>query len=275
MLETYSGATRIYPIIGDPIAQVKSPNAMTRGFAGRGIDAIVVPIHATPETADAILRALGLVHNIDGIIATVPHKFRAFTHCATATDRARLLGAANLLRRNSDGGWHGDMVDGLTFVAAFEAAAGRIAGARVLLAGAGGAGSAIALALLDAGARAVAIHDADAGRREALLAKLAAVHPDRASAGTNDATGFDIVVNATPAGMRADDTQPFRLATLQAGQRLADIITVPEMTPLLQAAASLGCPYSTGNRMVATAVGVQVEFFLGGARPAGAPTRAP
>ncbi len=48
MLDGYSGATRIYPIIGDPIAQVKSPVTMTSGLRARGVDAIIVPVHVTP-----------------------------------------------------------------------------------------------------------------------------------------------------------------------------------------------------------------------------------
>src|SRR3954469_6832760 len=108
-------------------------------------------------------------------------------HCATVTERARFLGSANVARRGPDGGWHGDHVDGAAFVAAVRAAGGSPDGARApqggargagaalaraLRGGAGGAGGAIALALLEAGVAELALHAADAGRRDALVARL-------------------------------------------------------------------------------------------------------
>lgn len=263
MLERYGGETRIYPIIGDPIAQVKSPVTMTSGFEARGLNAIVVPVHVTPTDVDAVVRAFAPVRNVDGIIATVPHKFTAFRHAANATSRSRILEAANLLRRNPDGTWHADMVDGLSFVKAAEAAGCRFAGKRALLAGAGGAGSAIALALLDAGVAELAVHDTSAERRAALISRLEGVHPGKTVTGSADCGGYDIVVNATPAGMRADDPLPVDPATLRASMFVGDVITAPEVTPLLAAARAEGCRTSTGIDMVKVAVDIQVDFLLG------------
>lgn len=263
MLETYSGATRIYPIIGDPIAQVKSPVSMTRGFAERGYDGIVVPIHVAPADVDQVIRAFAAARNVDGLIATVPHKFAAFRHAATATDRARVLGAANLLRRNRDGTWHADMVDGLSFVKAAVAAGARLAGARALLVGAGGAGSAIGLALLDAGVTHLAVHDEDGARRNALIARLGRVHAGRLAVGSADAAGFEVVVNATPAGMRASDPVPVAVGSIAPATFVGDVITAPEITPLLMAARAKGCRTSTGLDMIREAVAIQVDFLLG------------
>jgi shikimate dehydrogenase len=263
MLERYGGETRIYPIIGDPIAQVKSPVTMTSGFEARGLNAIVVPVHVTPADVDAVVRAFVPVRNVDGIIATVPHKFTAFRHAATATERSRVLGAANLLRRNRDGTWHADMVDGLSFVAAAEANGCRFSGTKALLVGAGGAGSAIGLALLDAGVARLAVHDESAARCSDLLARLEGVHPGKTVAGSADASGYDVVVNATPAGMRDGDPLPVDPATLTSAMFVGDVITAPEVTPLLAAARAKGCRTSTGIEMVKIAVGIQVDFLLG------------
>jgi shikimate dehydrogenase len=263
MLASYSGATRIYPIIGDPIAQVKSPVSMTAGFEARGHDGIVVPIHVAPGDVDQVIRAFQATRNVDGVIATVPHKFAAFRQASTATDRARVLQAANLLRRNRDGSWHADMVDGLSFVKAAVLAGARLAGSRALLVGAGGAGSAIGLALLDAGVAHVAVHDESAERRDALLVRLATVHPGRAVAGGPDPRSFDVVVNATPAGMRTGDPVPIAISALGRDTFVGDVITMPEMTPLLVAAKSIGCRFSTGLDMIRAAVEIQVDFLLG------------
>ncbi len=145
------GATRLIPIVGDPIAQVKSPAGITAALHARGINAYVMPVHVGAADLDACLDGMSRARNVDAMVATVPHKFAAFRHAATATPRATLLGAANVLRRNKDGSWHADMLDGIAFVAALRGAGCNPAGRRALLVGAGGAGAAIALALLDAG----------------------------------------------------------------------------------------------------------------------------
>ena len=103
-----SGATRVIAIVGDPIAQVKSPAGVTQALIERGRNAGVVPLHVAAGALDAFMHGLSVAHNVDGIIATIPHKFAAYRHCTSASERARILGAANILRRNADGTWHGE-----------------------------------------------------------------------------------------------------------------------------------------------------------------------
>lgn len=261
-IDGYSGATRIYPIIGDPIAQVKSPISMTTGFRARRRDALVVPIHVTGVDADRAIEAFSSMRNVDGFLATVPHKFLAFRHCRTATPRARLLEAANVVRRNSDGSWHGDMVDGLSFVRAAEGKGCRFIGKQVLLSGAGGAGSALGLEMLNAGATALAVHDIDLRRRDMLIAKLSIAHAGKVRVGSDDPSGFDVVVNATPMGMQHGDPAPIQLDKLSSEQFAGDVITAPELTPLLLAAKASGAAFSTGLDMIRASVDIQVDFFL-------------
>ena len=87
-----SGETLVVPILGDPIAQVKSPDGVTRALVARGRDAVVVPMHVLPDDLDTVVRGLGPVRSIAGLIATVPHKFGLAAHCATLTYRAAFLG---------------------------------------------------------------------------------------------------------------------------------------------------------------------------------------
>src|SRR3569833_714233 len=258
MIETYGGATRIYPIIGDPIAQAKSPGRLTRAFRQAGHDAIVVPQQVKQEHIAQYLRVLDDVGNIDGIVATVPHKFAAFAHAASASVRAHLIGSANILRRRPEGGWHADMIDGLSLVQAIGKAGGDIGGRRCLLAGAGGAGCAIGRELLNAGAAALSVHDADDARRDRLAALLNTAHPGRVAVGSADPAGFDVIVNATPSGMRADDLPPVMFDRLAPGMFVADVITAPEMTPLLIAARARGCGVSPGVAWFEESVQVRV-----------------
>ena len=118
MLNHLSGATRLFPIIGDPIKYVESPMRLTRTFGGRDYNGICVPMHVPADDLDAVMAGLTASRNVDGILVTMPHKFTAFAHCATSSERAKMLGVVSVIRRNPDGTWHGDMLDGLAFVKA-------------------------------------------------------------------------------------------------------------------------------------------------------------
>ena len=82
---TLTGETRLYYIVGDPIAQVKSPPALTAILVARGANALVVPAHVTPEDLDLFMKAARATQNVDGIVVTVPHKLAALAHCDEAT----------------------------------------------------------------------------------------------------------------------------------------------------------------------------------------------
>ena len=258
-----SGETLVVPIIGNPLAQVRSPDGITRAFAGRGRNAVVVPLQITGEHLDALLEGLAPSASVGGMIATVPHKFGFTPHCATLTDRAAFLGSVNVTRRNPDGTWHGDQVDGAAYVSAVQANGGDPAGARVLQVGAGGAGTAIALEMLEAGAAELALHDADPARRDSLIERLQERFPDRVvRVGSPDPTGFDIVAHATPMGMRPGDPLPIDVDNLKPTTFVADVVTKPAVPPLIEAARAAGCGTSTGADMFAAVTDLIVDFLV-------------
>ncbi|VTU36453.1 Shikimate dehydrogenase [Variovorax sp. PBS-H4] len=260
MLDSYTGATRVIFIAGDPIAQVKSPAAVTRLLRERGADTVVVPAHVKPADFGSFLGAVERMPNVDGVIATVPHKFALAARCAELTPRARSIVAANVARRRPGGGWFGDMCDGDAYVAGLARHRFDPRGRRALLVGAGGAGSAIAHSLVDAGVSALALHDLDAGRRDALLEKIARYGSVAPSLGSDDPRGFDLVINASPAGMKDGDPSPIDGSRIEAGMFIGDVITSPEITPLLAAARARGCATMTGLDMF-RAVGERIAAF--------------
>lgn len=260
MLDSYSGATRVIFIAGDPIAQVKSPAGVTRLLRERGGDKVVVPAHVKPGDLAAFLAVAQRMPNVDGVIATVPHKFELAALCTDGTARARSIGAVNVARRGPQGGWFGDMCDGDAYVAGLRQHGFDPRGKRALLVGAGGAGSAIAHALVDAGVADLALHDLDAVRRDTLQEKIAGYGALAARSGTADPHGFDLVINATPAGMQPGDPLPVDAARLEAGIFVGDVITAPEVTPLLAAARARGCRTMTGIDMF-RAVGERIAAF--------------
>lgn len=261
MLEGYSGATRVVFIVGDPIAQVKSPAGVTALMRARGADAICVPAHVQGDDLAEFVRLAGRMPNVDGILVTVPHKLAVLPLAATLAPRARSIGAVNMLRKAA-GGWHGDMCDGEAFVAALRRAGAALAGQRALLVGAGGAGAAIAHALVDAGVAELAVHDADAARRDALLQRLRGYGSVPVRAGSDDPAGFDVACNATPMGMRDGDPLPLRVDRLAAGAVIGDVVTVPAVPPLVAQARGRGLAASTGTDMFEQVKLGIVDFLL-------------
>ncbi|WFU69486.1 shikimate dehydrogenase [Bradyrhizobium sp. CB2312] len=258
-----TGATRLYVIVGDPIAQVRSPEGVSAAFAARGHDGILMPIQVTPSDLPDFLSVAARLKNLDGIVVTIPHKFACYQACASATERAHFLRTVNLMRGRADGAWHGDMVDGLGFVGAARAKGINPAGMRALLVGAGGAGSAVALALVEAGVRELAIHDSAADRRDTLIGRLNALGKAPVRVGSTDPAGFDFVANATPAGMNDGDPLPVDVARLAPTSYCGCVITKPEVSPFIAAARRIGCVTGTGTDMYQQHQGIMVDFLLG------------
>jgi shikimate dehydrogenase len=262
MSDLLNGATRLFPIIGDPIEYVESPISLTRTFAERGHNGICVPMQVPHGALDAVLAGLTATLNVDGILVTMPHKHTAFGYCATSSERARLLEVVSVIRRNPDGSWHGDMLDGLAFVKAQRDHGAQIDAARALLVGAGGAGSAIAIALLDAGVRELVIHDTDEPRVTHLREMLPERDGGRVSAGPPDPTGCDLVFNATPLGMQDGDPLPVDGSLLTSSMFVGDVIAGHGTTPFIGAAQAAGCSTANGGDMVEAVQTLMADFML-------------
>ena len=262
MLEQLSGATHVHFIVGDPIAQVKSPSGVTQAFAERGQNAIVVPAHVAPERLSTWHAGVSYAQNVDGIIVTVPHKFAAFGLCATTSERATFLRAVNTMRRNANGSWHGDMFDGLGFVEAMRDNGCDPRGKRALLVGAGGAGSAIAHALLVAGVSSLALADTSKLRGTTLIDRLNWLKTAPVTHGSTNPDGYDIVLNATPMGMRESDPYPADVTKLNASMFVGCVITAPTVSPLIAAARARGCATMTGADMFGRVRDLMVDFLL-------------
>ncbi len=117
-----NGRTRLYGIVGDPIAQVRSPERVTWEMQRRGLDAVLVPIHVHVAEFERVLAQLMRVANLDGLVFTIPFKQRACALAASLGAQARAVGAVNALARGADGRWHGEIFDGLGCVEALRRA---------------------------------------------------------------------------------------------------------------------------------------------------------
>jgi shikimate dehydrogenase len=257
-----NGATRLYAIVGDPIAQVRSPEVFTESFAAAGLNAVLVPAHVLPERFEATVRALIALANLDGLLVTVPYKSRIVPFAKRLGETARCIGAVNALRREADGTWTGDMFDGVGFVRGAERKAAVLRGRRVALFGAGGAGSAIACELAAAGVAALAIIDPQPGRADALAKTLGQAFPACSIASvTAVPANANMIVNASTVGMRSGDGLPGDIGPLAADTLVGDVIVAEAPTPIIQHAIRYGCHYVTGRDMHSGQIDALLAFF--------------
>jgi len=257
-----NGATRLHVCVGDPIDQVKSPEGLTAAFAERGVNAVCIPAHVRSEDFAAFMAAAQRTANVDGFVITVPHKFSAFAHCAVNSARAQFLSAVNVMRREPDGRWRGDMTDGIALLAALRGHGFKADGQRALLIGAGGAGSAVALALVEAAIGELVVCDVDAARRDGLVRRLLTLGTARVRSGPSDPAGFGLIVNATPIGMAPQDPLPIVNDGIDQRAYVADLITKPAVTPLLAAARARRATIVTGDDMFAPQRKILADFLL-------------
>ncbi len=266
-----NGETRLYGIVGHPVAQAKSPEIVTPALRTLGINGVLVPLDIAPADLACVFPALLRLGNLDGLVVTVPHKAGVVSHLHRLGPRAEAAGAASVLARSADGHWLGELFDGTGCCAAMENRGVDIAGREVQLLGAGGAGSAIAVELLTRRPKTLRIHDPDPGRIEALLARLA---PRRGR--TTLATGLgpaEILVNASPVGMRAADDCPvpedYLTDCLAPGRVVMDCVMEPDQTRLLRLAAEAGAFTVSGREMLDSQIDAACDFFAHvNARPA-------
>ncbi len=136
------------------------------------------------------------------------------------------------------------------------------AGSSALVSGSGGVGSAIAASLAAAGVARLGLFDLNAASCEALAARLRAHYPQlEVALGSNDPAGFDLVVNATPLGMRDDDPLPFDVSRIAPATFVGEVVMKSTWTPLLQAARAKGCPVQVGTDMLFEMIPAYLEFF--------------
>ncbi|HEY2928856.1 shikimate dehydrogenase family protein [Piscinibacter sp.] len=257
-----TGTTRVFLILGDPIAQVRAPEAFNHLFRRHGVDAVLVPAHVAPKDLEGFVRYVLAARNIEGLWLAIPHK-TAMVALLDRCDRlGRSAGAVNAARRNPDGSLEGALFDGVGFVKALDHFGVPVSSRRALVVGVGGGGVAIAASLAERGAARVALYDSTPRRTDAVAHKLSREFDvDVVSLNRPDPAGFDFVVNATPLGLKSGDPLPFDVDRLDAGAVVVDILMKNQPTPLLQACQARGIVAHPGFEMMVQQVPEYLSFF--------------
>ena len=175
---------------------------------------------------------------------------------------ATIAGACNAVKRNAAGKLVGDMFDGEGFARGAERKGQVIADKDILVVGSGGVGSAIAASLAARGPRSLKLFDVNHAACDALGARLSAQYPDLAVlTGVNDPQGCDIVVNATPMGMKAGDPMPMDISRIASTAFVGEVVMKQETTAFLDAAIRRGCKVQVGIDMLFEQIPAYLEFF--------------
>jgi 3-dehydroquinate dehydratase/shikimate dehydrogenase len=258
--------TRVYGVIGDPVAHSLSPAMQNAGFAARRVNAVYLPF-LTRDLRDFVdsVEPLG----IKGFSVTLPHKERILRFLQRCDPLAEKIGAVNTVVVESGGKLHGYNTD---YVGVLQTLERRISlrGSRVLIVGAGGAARAVAYALGQAGAAVFVT----ARRYEQAKHLARAAGGEAVERAALRHTAFDAIVNATPVGMHPSvASSPLKAGELNC-RLVFDIIYRPQTTKLLRMAARRGIQTVSGVEMFVAQGAAQWKTWTGDQAPVAAMRRA-
>jgi shikimate dehydrogenase len=256
------GNTELIVHLGWPTHSFKAPLIYNPYFESIGVNAVVVPMGARPESFPPLLRSLFTLENVRGALITMPHKVSVVELLDEVTPTVTVAGACNAVRRNADGKLLGDMFDGEGFVRGLRRKGFQVRGARALMVGCGGVGSAIAASLAAAGVSALTLFDVREASMQALAQRLRIHYPAiDVATGSADPAGMDLAVNATPLGMNPGDPLPMPVHRLEPRTFVGEVVMKTEMTAFLAAAHARGCPVQVGTDMLFEMIPAYLEFF--------------
>ena len=256
------GHTRFIAHIGFPTESFKAPLIYNPWFDRHGVNAVVVPMGVQTADYPAFLAALRTASNFHGALVTMPHKISTCALVDQLSTRAKVAGACNAVLKFPDGKLLGDQFDGAGFVAGLQRKGQAVAGKRALLVGCGGVGSAIAASLAEAGIAVLNLYDP---LHEAALLLQHRLHTHfpllETVVSSNDPVGQDIVINASPLGMKPGDALPVDVQRLSPDSFVGEVVLTQEITPFLQAALDKGCRVQTGSDMLFEMIPLYLAFF--------------
>ncbi len=257
-----NGDTILIAHLGYPTGSCKAPLIYNPYFEQIGVNAVVVPMGVKAEAYPAFVAALFKLTNVLGALVTMPHKVTTVTLVDEVSTTAKIAGACNAILRRSDGSLLGDMFDGEGFVRGVLRKGRTIAGARALVVGSGGVGSAIAASLAGAGVATLGLFDVDSAAADVLAMRLRSHYPRiELAIGNKDPHGYDIVVNATLIGMNDGDPLPMDVDRISPSALVGEVVMKQHYTPFLDAARAKGCVIQVGTDMLFEQIPAYLEFF--------------
>ncbi|MBN1142089.1 MAG: shikimate dehydrogenase [Deltaproteobacteria bacterium] len=267
------GQTRVYGIFGFPVAHSLSPLMQNQAFRELGINAVYLPFPVPPERLGEAVSGLRAL-NLGGVNVTIPHKERVGPLLDEVTSEARLIGAVNTLV-HMDGKLTGHNTDAPGFLRALQEELDfDPQGKRILVLGAGGACRAVVAGLSLKGAAWIGIADLLPERARRIIEDFAVTFYGTLFAGIKSdpltlsalLPTVDLLVNATPVGMKGEGFQGYEWRLLPGHAAVFDLVYSTAGTPLVQTLRELGYRGADGLGMLA-AQGEEAFFLWTGKRP--------
>ena len=256
--------TRVFGVVGDPIAHSLSPLIHNQAFEHEEFDAVYIPFRVPEDQFADTLEAFEWLQ-VEGYSVTIPHKQSALAYAAERDEFATTIGAANTLYRDTTHAWHATNTDYDAALASIRLglvqrgdAVDSLAGRTALILGAGGVARAVALGLVRAGAD-LTITNRSHKRAKALAEELGCHHTQWENRGS---VSPNILVNCTAVGMHPNvEESPFPMNWLDEGMLVFDTVYNPENTLLLKEARQRGCHTVSGIEMFVRQAADQFECF--------------
>lgn len=257
--------TKVFGVIGDPIAHSMSPLLHNTAFRKTGFDGVYLPLRIPADFLDETLDEFKKL-DVAGYSVTIPHKEEVLDFASVPDLQVDMIGAANTLFQQ-DGEWQATNTDFdaiaqtvSTALAANPDGKSDIANKRVLILGAGGVARAAVSAMQKNGAAAI-ITNRTRGRARKLALELDCLTVDWANRGSESC---DILINCTSVGMHPKvDESPYQQHWLRENMLVFDTVYTPENTLLLKHARERGCMVATGLEMFVRQAARQFELFTG------------
>ncbi len=255
-----SGKTMPFAVLGHPIAHTLSPVMHNRSLRSLGLDAIYLAFDVAPDRLMAVLPAMRDL-GFRGVNLTVPLKEVAFRGIPDLAESARIAGSVNTVEFRPDGTLRGHSTDGIGFVRAIDESFGcAVRGLKVFVLGSGGAGRAIAITCAAEGAAEIVVTDIERHRADKVAAEIEALRLARPptvrvadptpDAWVGAAHAADLVIQATPVGMKAGEPSLLPREAFHAGQMVFDMIYMYPQTAIMQPAARQGARTANGLGML-------------------------
>jgi 3-dehydroquinate dehydratase / shikimate dehydrogenase len=258
-IEQLDVATRVYGVVGDPIAHSLSPAIMNAAFRRENVNAVYLSLHA--KTLKDLLTCVKEIP-IHGISVTMPYKEAILAHLDNSDSHTSKVGACNTVVRAQDGKLYGFNTDTAGIVRPLERRLNTIEGARILVLGAGGAARAAVFGLKERGAE-VYILNRSLGPAKKLAHQARArimKRPDLKK------LAFDVIINATPVGMGNSRETPLQDKEINA-RYVFDMVYDPAETRLLKLAKERGAQVIPGIEMFVHQAARQFEIWTGKPAP--------
>jgi 3-dehydroquinate dehydratase/shikimate dehydrogenase len=252
-------ATRVYGVVGDPIAHSLSPAIMNAAFRRENVNAVYLTLHA--KTLKDLLTCVKEIP-IHGISVTMPYKEAILEHLDNSDSHTSKVGACNTVVRAQDGKLYGFNTDTAGVIRPLEKRLSTIEGARVLVIGAGGAARAAVFALKERGAEVYILNRSLAHAKKLAHQARARImkRPDLKK------MAFDVIVNATPVGMGNSRETPLQEKEINA-RYVFDMVYDPPETRLMKLAKERGAQIIPGIEMFVHQAARQFEIWTGKPAP--------